>query len=166
MRCRVDGHSGLPAETSASCCGHACKHQWMPEFLVVALTLPDSPVKPGMACHAAADRRKRPRTPISTPPLRVVPPANSSCHAVYLSPSMGATAVNADGSTSSDGLRGAVMGVASDSGLLAQVADGQHAVGDGWLTGEQPGECLVEAFLGRTSFRPTRCLAYREGGAC
>jgi hypothetical protein len=42
MRCRVDGHSRLPAETSASCCGHARKHQWMLEFLV-ALTLPDIP---------------------------------------------------------------------------------------------------------------------------
>ena len=48
--CCVDGHSRLPSETSASCCGHARKHQWMLEFLV-ALTLPDTSVKPGVASH-------------------------------------------------------------------------------------------------------------------
>ena len=41
-----------------------CKHQWMLEFLV-ALTLPDIPVQPGAACHAAADGRKRPAEPVS-----------------------------------------------------------------------------------------------------
>jgi hypothetical protein len=45
MQCRADGHSRLPAETSASCCGHARKHQWMLESRV-ALTLPDIPSSP------------------------------------------------------------------------------------------------------------------------
>jgi hypothetical protein len=40
------------------------KHQWMLKFLV-ALTLPDIPVKPGAACQAAADGLKRPAGPVS-----------------------------------------------------------------------------------------------------
>ena len=52
------------------------KHQWMLEFLV-ALTLPDIPVKPGAACHAAADGRKRPAGPVSAHR-----PGSRSCRAV------------------------------------------------------------------------------------
>jgi hypothetical protein len=60
MRCRVDGHSRLPTETSASCCGQARKHQWMLEFLV-ALTLPATAAQSRCTTSSATTSAKRSR---------------------------------------------------------------------------------------------------------
>lgn len=47
-----------------------------------------------------------------------------------------------------EGVVGAVVRVAADAGLLAEVADGQLAVGHGGLAGQETGERVVEPGLG------------------